>query len=136
MYLYVFIDFFVCHCVCLCIICSFFSNINSIVYILMYVHIFGYLVNKLEIRWVAYTYLQLKKRTHTQCDHQRMFSKSICLGVCPPNNCQFIHSCCVYPVVVACHVYNVPVAWFASIRSLQRANSSATATGLFTNPWR
>ena len=51
-YLYVFIDFFVCHCVCLCIICFFPSNVNSIVYTLMYVHIFGYLVNKLEIWWV------------------------------------------------------------------------------------
>ena len=27
------------------------SNVNSIVYTLMYVHIFGYLVNKLEIWW-------------------------------------------------------------------------------------
>ena len=27
-------------------------NVNSIVYTLMYVHIFGYLVNKLEIWWV------------------------------------------------------------------------------------
>ena len=44
--------FFVCHCVCLCIICYFPSNVNSIVYTLMYVHIFGYLVNKLEIWWV------------------------------------------------------------------------------------
>ena len=48
-----FIDFFfVCHCVCLCIICFFPSSVNSTVYTLMYVHIFGYIVNKLEICWV------------------------------------------------------------------------------------
>ena len=56
MYLCVFIDFFLYVMtyknVCLCIICFFPSNVNSIVYTLMYVHIFGYLVNKLEIWWV------------------------------------------------------------------------------------
>ena len=39
-------------CMSLCIICLFPSNVNSIVYTIMYVHIFGYLVNKLEIWWV------------------------------------------------------------------------------------
>ena len=43
---------YVIHCICLCIICFFPSNVNFIVYTLMYVHIFGYLVNKLEIWWV------------------------------------------------------------------------------------
>ena len=43
-YLYVSIDFFACHCVCL--------YVNCILYTLIYVHIFSYLVNKLEIRWI------------------------------------------------------------------------------------
>ena len=42
------------------------SNVNCIVYTLMYVHIFSYLVNKLEIRWVYLTpiekYIDLQSR--------------------------------------------------------------------------
>ena len=52
--------FFLYVCVCLCIICFFPSNVNSTVYTLMYVHIFGYLVNKLEIWWVYLSPIESK----------------------------------------------------------------------------
>ena len=52
MYLCVFIDFFSMSLCMFVYHLLFPSNVNSIVYTLMYVHIFGYLVNKLEIWWV------------------------------------------------------------------------------------
>ena len=41
------------------------SNVNSIVYTLMYVHIFGYLVNKLEIWWVYLSPFEKTKQKYT-----------------------------------------------------------------------
>ena len=81
--------FFVCHCVCLCIICFFPSNVNSIVYTLMYVHIFGYLVSKLEIWWVYLSPIEKKykkllfiflwlHRIAICCRQLKMCIKSIC----------------------------------------------------------
>ena len=65
--IYVFVYLYVsivlaCHCVCL--------YVNCILYTLIYVHIFSYLVNKLEIQWIYLSPIEKTERitvvTHTQ----------------------------------------------------------------------
>ena len=46
--------YFACHCVCL------YVNCIGLLYTLIYVHIFSYLVSKLEIRWVYLSPIEKK----------------------------------------------------------------------------
>ena len=95
--------FFVCHCVhvCLCIICYFSSNVNCVVYnTLMYVHIFGYLVNILERRW-----LYLSPIEKCFC----IVSMTITLEICITHNTICIMHCMI-------HCINSYDIYFKSVR--------------------